>query len=109
MSADLTTREWIVQAMYLAASVLFILGLRSLTKPTQARLGMQQAAFGMLFAVIGETISERTLSKIRNLETGHAGAAAPRSGAVAQPEPQSPDAPGPRPALPRQIRREIAA
>ena len=62
MSADLTTREWIVQAMYLAASVLFILGLRSLTKPTQARLGMQQAAFGMLFAVIGALLHQEILT-----------------------------------------------
>ena len=53
LGGPLTTRDWIVQGAYLAASILFILGLRSLTKPTQARLGMQQAAFGMLFAVIG--------------------------------------------------------
>ena len=41
------------QAAYLAASVLFILGLRSLTKPDSARRGMQQAALGMLLAVVG--------------------------------------------------------
>ena len=39
MSADLTTREWIVQAMYLAASVLFILALRGLSSPGAARRG----------------------------------------------------------------------
>jgi NAD(P) transhydrogenase subunit beta len=38
---------------YLAASVLFILGLRSLTKPDSARRGMQQAALGMLLAIVG--------------------------------------------------------
>ena len=35
------TRDLIVQASYLAASVLFILGLRSLTRPDTARRGMQ--------------------------------------------------------------------
>jgi NAD(P) transhydrogenase subunit beta len=46
-------RELFVQATYLAASVLFILGLKSLTRPDSARRGMQQAAVGMLLAVIG--------------------------------------------------------
>jgi NAD(P) transhydrogenase subunit beta len=59
---DLTTRDWIIQATYLIASILFILGLRSLTKPTQARLGMQQAAFGMLFAVIGTLLNAHIIT-----------------------------------------------
>ena len=42
-------RENLIQASYLIASVLFILGLRSLTRPDKARRGMQQAAVGMLF------------------------------------------------------------
>ncbi|MDB4947759.1 MAG: transhydrogenase subunit beta [Gemmatimonadetes bacterium] len=46
-------REYITWATYLAASVLFILGLRSLTKPDKAQRGMQQAALGMLLAIIG--------------------------------------------------------
>src|SRR5438477_345885 len=37
----------------LAASLLFILGLRSLAKPDSARRGMQQAAVGMLLAIVG--------------------------------------------------------
>ena len=45
--------ELFTQASYLAASVLFILGLRSLTKPDSARRGMQQAALGMLLAIVG--------------------------------------------------------
>jgi H+-translocating NAD(P) transhydrogenase subunit beta len=45
--------ELFTQASYLAASVLFILGLRSLTKPDSARRGMQQAAVGMLLAIVG--------------------------------------------------------
>ena len=52
-TASLGARDWVIQLAYLAASALFILGLRSLTKPADARLRMQQAAAGMLFAVIG--------------------------------------------------------
>ncbi len=59
---DLGTRDLIIQASYLAASVLFILGLRSLTKPPQARLGMQQAAMGMLFAIIGTLLNANILT-----------------------------------------------
>jgi H+-translocating NAD(P) transhydrogenase subunit beta len=42
-----------MEAAYLAASVLFILGLKSLTRPDSARRGMQQAAVGMLLAIVG--------------------------------------------------------
>ena len=47
------TRELVIQAIYLASSVLFILGLKSLSNPDRARLGMQQAAMGMALAIIG--------------------------------------------------------
>jgi NAD(P) transhydrogenase subunit beta len=47
------TREALVQASYLVASVLFILGLRGLTHPDRARRGMQLAALGMLLAIVG--------------------------------------------------------
>jgi len=47
------TRDLFIQASYLASSVLFILGLRSLTHPDSARRGMHLAALGMLLAVIG--------------------------------------------------------
>jgi NAD(P) transhydrogenase subunit beta len=47
------TRELLVQGSYLAASVLFILGLRGLTHPDRARRGMQLAALGMLLAIVG--------------------------------------------------------
>ena len=50
-------REYFVQLSYLGASVLFILGLRSLTKPDRARHGMQQAAMGMLLAVCGTLVN----------------------------------------------------
>ena len=46
-------RDYFIEAAYLAASVLFILGLRSLTRPDSARRGMQQAAVGMALALVG--------------------------------------------------------
>jgi NAD(P) transhydrogenase subunit beta len=61
-SPALGARDWIIQLAYLAASALFILGLRSLTKPADARLGMQQAAAGMLFAVIGTLLNANILT-----------------------------------------------
>jgi NAD(P) transhydrogenase subunit beta len=45
--------EYLIQAAYLAASILFIIGLKSLTRPDSARRGMQQAAVGMLLAIVG--------------------------------------------------------
>ena len=54
--------ELVVQLTYLAASVLFILGLRSLTKPDQARRGMQLAAVGMLLAIIGTMLQQEILT-----------------------------------------------
>ena len=51
-------REHVTQAAYLAASLLFILGLRSLSSPAKARRGMQQAALGMLLAVIGTLVQQ---------------------------------------------------
>jgi len=50
-------RESLIQGSYLIASVLFILGLRSLTRPDKARRGMQLAATGMLFAVAGTLLN----------------------------------------------------
>jgi NAD(P) transhydrogenase subunit beta len=49
-------RETFTQVTYLVASILFILGLRSLTKPDTARRGMQYAALGMLLAIIGTLV-----------------------------------------------------
>ena len=50
-------RENLTQLTYLGAAVLFILGLRSLTRPDKARRGMQQAAVGMLLAICGTLIN----------------------------------------------------
>jgi NAD(P) transhydrogenase subunit beta len=52
-------RELFTQITYLAASVLFILGLRSLTRPDSARRGMQLAAVGMLLAVVGTLVQQQ--------------------------------------------------
>ncbi len=47
------SREILIQATYLVASVLFVLGLKSLTHPDTARRGMNLAAVGMLAAIVG--------------------------------------------------------
>jgi H+-translocating NAD(P) transhydrogenase subunit beta len=62
-------RELFTQASYLAASVLFILGLKSLTRPDRARRGMQLAALGMLLAVIG-TLVQRDIIEYRWIMVG---------------------------------------
>ena len=54
--------DLLIQAAYIAASVLFILGLRSLTKADTARRGMQQAALGMVIAVAGTLLHHEILS-----------------------------------------------
>ncbi len=55
-------QEIAVQMLYLVSSVLFILGLRSLTKPDEARRGMQLAALGMVFAIVGTLLNSEILS-----------------------------------------------
>jgi NAD(P) transhydrogenase subunit beta len=52
-------RDFVIQGSYLSASVLFILGLRSLTRPDKARRGMQLAAAGMVFAIVGTLINHQ--------------------------------------------------
>ncbi len=51
-------REIFIQAAYLLASVLFIFGLRSLTKADEARRGMNFAALGMLVAIVGTLVHQ---------------------------------------------------
>jgi NAD(P) transhydrogenase subunit beta len=46
-------RDTIVLAAYFVSSILFILGVKSLTHPDSARRGMQMAALGMLVAIVG--------------------------------------------------------
>src|SRR5262245_111516 len=62
-------RDLLIESSYLIASVLFILGLRSLTRPDRARRGMQQAAVGMLFAVAG-TLLNHTIIDYRWIVAG---------------------------------------
>ncbi|HWH52542.1 MAG TPA: NAD(P)(+) transhydrogenase (Re/Si-specific) subunit beta [Gemmatimonadaceae bacterium] len=57
-------RDLFIQASYLAASVMFILGLRMLTRPDKARRGMQLAGVGMLFAIVG-TLLNHTIVDFR--------------------------------------------
>ncbi len=57
-------RQVLIEGSYLAASVLFILGLRGLTAPDKARRGMQLAATGMLVAVVGTLIDARIISYV---------------------------------------------
>ncbi|ABC82777.1 NAD(P)(+) transhydrogenase (Re/Si-specific) subunit beta [Anaeromyxobacter dehalogenans] len=52
----MSPRTLFIEAAYLAASILFILGLRSLTIPDKARRGMQLAALGMLLAIVGTLV-----------------------------------------------------
>jgi H+-translocating NAD(P) transhydrogenase subunit beta len=52
----MTGRAIFIEGAYFGASVLFILGLRSLTLPDQARRGMQLAALGMLVAIVGTLV-----------------------------------------------------
>src|SRR5947208_5785420 len=54
-------RSAFIQLTYIGASVLFILGLRSLTRPDKARRGMQQAAIGMLLAIAGTLVNHEIL------------------------------------------------
>jgi proton-translocating NAD(P)+ transhydrogenase subunit beta len=57
-------REYLIQAAYLTASVLFILGLKGLTAPDKARRGMQMAAVGMLVAVVGTLFHHAIITPI---------------------------------------------
>lgn len=55
-------REALTLVTYLVASVLFILGLKGLTKADTARRGIQHAAMGMLLAIIGTLIKQEIVA-----------------------------------------------
>lgn len=55
-------RETVLQILYLAACVLFILGLKALSSPKSARRGMNMAALGMLLAVVGTLFHAEIIS-----------------------------------------------
>jgi NAD(P) transhydrogenase subunit beta len=46
-------RNYFIEFTYLAASILFILGLKGMSHPESAKRGMHLAEFGMLMAIIG--------------------------------------------------------
>jgi NAD(P) transhydrogenase subunit beta len=54
----LSTQGLIVQLLYLASAILFILGLRGLGHAETARRGMFMAEVGMLFAVVGTLLHQ---------------------------------------------------
>ncbi|MGQ0562394.1 MAG: NAD(P)(+) transhydrogenase (Re/Si-specific) subunit beta [Gemmatimonadota bacterium] len=54
--------EFIIQALYLLAALLFILGLKYMGSPATARRGMHFAEFGMLLAVIGTLLHHEIVS-----------------------------------------------
>jgi H+-translocating NAD(P) transhydrogenase subunit beta len=56
--------ELFIQTAYLAASVLFILGLKGLSSPATARRGMFQAEIGMLLAVVGTLVNHEIIDYV---------------------------------------------
>jgi NAD(P) transhydrogenase subunit beta len=61
--------ETFIQLAYIASSILFILGLRSLTRPDQARHGMRLAALGMLVAIVA-TLAHQQIVDYRWIAAG---------------------------------------
>jgi NAD(P) transhydrogenase subunit beta len=57
---DYTT--YFIEFTYLAASILFILGLKGLSHPETARRGMHMAEFGMLLAIVGTLLHKEIIS-----------------------------------------------
>src|SRR2546430_5356878 len=67
-----------IQLAYLAASVLFILGLKGLSHPDTARRGMLLAELGMLMAIVGTLLKHEIVRYewiIAGVAIGGAGAA----------------------------------
>jgi H+-translocating NAD(P) transhydrogenase subunit beta len=54
--------KYFIEFSYLAASILFILGLKGLSHPETARRGMHLAELGMLMAVIGTLLHQEIVS-----------------------------------------------
>ncbi len=58
----MSTTTLFIEGTYFAASILFVLGLRGLSRPETARRGMFLAEFGMLLAVIGTLLNRDIIS-----------------------------------------------
>src|SRR5262249_52831371 len=54
--------NWLIEFAYLAASVLFILGLKGRTHPETAKRGMHLAELGMLMAIVGTLLRRGIVS-----------------------------------------------
>lgn len=59
---DSSFTHYFTEFTYLAASILFILGLRGLSHPESARRGMHMAEIGMLLAIIGTLLRREIIS-----------------------------------------------
>jgi NAD(P) transhydrogenase subunit beta len=57
----MTTSELIIAFSYLFASLLFIYGLKAMSHPKTARIGMNSAAAGMLIAVVGTLLDHHII------------------------------------------------
>ena len=55
-------RTYFIEFTYLAASILFILGLKGMSHPESAKRGMHLAEFGMLLAIIGTLLHQEIVS-----------------------------------------------
>lgn len=53
---------YFIEFTYLAASILFILGLKGMSHPESAKRGMHLAEFGMLLAIIGTLLHKEIIS-----------------------------------------------
>ncbi len=58
----MNARTVFIEGAYLLASILFVLGLRSLNYPDKARRGIQLAALGMVLAVVGTLVNHEIVS-----------------------------------------------
>ena len=54
--------HYFIEFCYLVASILFILGMKSLSHPDTARRGMQMAEIGMLLAIVGTLLNKEIIS-----------------------------------------------
>ncbi len=54
--------QYFIEFTYLAASILFILGLKGMSHPESAKRGMHLAEFGMLMAIIGTLLNREIVS-----------------------------------------------
>ena len=54
--------EYWIELTYLLASILFIFGLKGLSHPKTARMGMNAAAVGMLVAIVGTLLKHEIVS-----------------------------------------------